>query len=91
MDDAEGMAGAKSVGGFHHDSAGFFRWESLAALQARRERLTIHVCHDEIDEPVGTFPDRVDRHDVRMRQPGGGFRLAQEPDADFLAKRELWR
>ena len=45
----------------------------------------------EVHEPVGTFADGMDRHDVRVRQTRRGLRLAEEPHADFLAERELRR
>src|SRR5438477_67637 len=86
-----GMPGAESVRRFHHDAPGFFRWQSLAALEARRERFTIHICHDEVDEPVGTFADGVDWNDVGMGKPGGRLRFAEEADANFFAERQLRR
>ncbi|OLB67215.1 MAG: hypothetical protein AUI09_04070 [Gemmatimonadetes bacterium 13_2_20CM_2_66_5] len=66
MDDAEGVSGAEGVRRFHHDASGFFRWQPLAAFEARRERFTIHVSHDEVDEPVGALADGVNRNDVRV-------------------------
>jgi hypothetical protein len=89
VDDAECVSGAERVGCLHQDAAGFLRWQALAALETRRERFTIHVCHDEVDEAVGAFADGVNRHDVRMRQPRRGFRLSQKPDADLFTEREL--
>ena len=41
------------------------------------ERLPRHVLHGEV-VPAPLLPNRVDRHDVRMRQPGQGGRLAAE-------------
>jgi len=85
------MSGAERVRRFHHDAAGFLRRQSLAAFETRRERLTVHIRHDEVDEPVGTFADGVDWNDVGMGKPGSGLGFAKESDTDFLAKGELRR
>src|SRR5919197_4138249 len=91
VDDPERMSRAERVGCFHHDTSGFLGWESLAALQARRERFTIYVGHDKVDEPVGTLANGVDWHDMRVRQPCGRFSLAQKPYPNLLTERELRR
>src|ERR1043165_5695308 len=57
----------------------------------RRERFTGHVGHDEIDEPVGSLTDRVNRHDVRMRETRGGFGFTQKAYTDFFPERQLRR
>src|ERR1051326_4048631 len=70
---------------------GFFGWQSLGALETRRDRFTVHVSHDEIDERVGSLTDRVNRHDVRMRETRGGFGFTQKAYADFFPERQLGR
>ena len=91
MDDAEGVPGAQCVRRFHHDAPGFLWWQSLAAFEARRERFTIHIRHDEVHESVGTFADGMNRHDVRVREAGRRFRLPQEAHADLLTEGQLGR
>src|SRR2546425_12042256 len=91
MDDAEGVSGTECVCRFHQDAPGFFRWQSLAALETRRERLTVHIGHHEVHESFGTFADRMNRDDVRVGQTRGRFRLPEETNADFLTERELGR
>src|SRR5437879_12365486 len=89
MDDADGVSVADSFRRFHHDASGFFRWQPLAAFEARRERFTIHVSHDEVDEPVGALADGVNRNDVRGWKAGGRSGFPPKPYADLLAKREV--
>src|SRR5258705_9079381 len=83
MDDAEGMSGAECVRCFHQDAPGFFRWQSLAALETRRERFTVHIGHHEVHESLGTFSDGMNRDDMRVGQAGGRFRPPEETHADF--------
>jgi hypothetical protein len=91
VDDADRVRGAQGVRGLDHDAADLFGGQVAAALEALRDGLAVHVRHHEIDEPVGALADRVDRHDVRMRQARRRLRLAQEPQADLLPERELRR
>ena len=91
VDDAERVRRAERIGRLEHDAARLLRGQPAAPLQLRRHRLAVHVRHDEVDEPVGPFAHRMDRHDVGVGQPRRGLRLAQEPDADLLAKGKLGR
>ncbi len=91
MDDSKGVPRTECVGGLHHDASGFFRRQSLAAFEARRERFTIHIGHHEVHESLGTFADGMNRDDVRMGQAGSGLCFAQEADADLLPERQLGR
>src|SRR5258705_7270303 len=91
MDDAEGMSGAECVRCFHQDAPGFFRWQSLAALETRRERFTVHIGHHEVHESLGTFTDGMNRDDVRVGQAGGRFLLPEETHAEFPTGPELRR
>src|SRR5437870_12315002 len=91
MDDADRVRGAQRVGGLDHDAARLLRRQPATALEPGRERLPVDVRHHEVDEAVRPFADAVDRDNVRVGQPGGGLRLAQEPDADLLAEGELRR
>src|SRR5207249_7474987 len=91
VDDTDRVRGAQRVGGVDHDAARLLRRQPAPAFEPGRERLPVDVRHHEVDEAVRPFADAVDRDNVRVGQPGGGLRLAQEPDADLLAEGELRR
>jgi hypothetical protein len=52
--------------------------ERPAGAQPLAQRLAFHVAHHEEDEPA-PLAHAVDGDDVRVREAGGGARLAQEP------------
>ncbi len=59
-------------------------------LEALRERLAIDEGHDEEDQPIALI-DRVDRHDVRVRELCGCLGFLQEPAPDVRPEREIRR
>ena len=60
------------------------------ARETLREALAVDERHDEVHHPLALV-DRVDRHDVRMRQLRRRLRLAQEALAHVGVERELRR
>ncbi len=91
MDDPECVRGPEGIRRLLHDATGFVGGQSPTPLQLRRQRLPVHVRHHEVDQPIRSLPDGVDRHDVRVRQPSRGLRLAHEAQSDLFAKGELGR
>jgi hypothetical protein len=63
---------------FAHHARRFGRREGPTRSKSLAERLALDVAHHEEHESA-RFADAVDRHDVRMRQPGGETDLTQEP------------
>jgi hypothetical protein len=53
------------------------RWQRPARPQPRAERLAVHPPHGEVGDPVALLR-AIHGHDVRVRQPRRGARLAQE-------------
>ncbi len=88
MHDPHRMREPQRVGRFLHDASGFFDGEPLPASEPGGERLAVDIAHHEVDEAC-LLADGVDRHDVRMRQPGGGLCFPSEPLPDFLAEGEF--
>jgi hypothetical protein len=84
------MGGAERVGRLHHDPPRLLYWQLTAAANTRRDRLAIHVSHDEIDQPL-SLADAMDRNDVGVGQAGRGLCLSGEPLAYVLLEGELGR
>src|ERR671921_376979 len=84
------MGGAERVGGLHHDPPRLLYRQLTAAANTGRDRLAIHVSHDEVDQPL-SLTDAMNRNDVRVGQAGSGLCLAGEPLAYILLERELGR
>ena len=82
------MRGAERVGRLGHDPADLFDRELAAATDPARDRLAVHVAHDEVDQAV-PLADRVDRNDVGMAQLGRGLGLAGETLPDVRLEGEL--
>ena len=68
----------------------FFHAHGTALAKSLRDRVALHITHDEEDEIVG-FLDRVNGNDGRMTQLRRCFRLAQKARADVRAICELGR
>ena len=76
-------------------SSGTSCWSQLrihAALptKARLERLALHEAHHEIQQ-LARLPERMQRHDVGMRQPRSGPRLAKKALAGITRCGQLGR
>src|SRR6185295_3692047 len=82
------MGGAERVGGFLHDSADLLDRERTPTADPGGERFAVHVAHDEIDQ-ILAFTDRVDRYDMRVRQPGRGLGLPGKSLPDVLLEGQL--
>ena len=67
-----------------HQPGGGARGERPMPLDPLPQRLAVHEAHHE-EHPLAVILDDVDRHDVRMGEPGGGTCLAQKP----LARRRV--
>src|SRR2546430_12024107 len=91
MDDPKRVRGPERVGGLLHDAARLVRGQPAAPLELGAERLAVHVGHHEVDQPVRALADRVDRHDMRVRQPRRRLGLAHKAEPDLLPERELRR
>ena len=75
------MGGAQGIGGLHHDAPRLIDRKLAPAPDPRRDRLPVHVAHDEVHQPL-TLADRVDRHDVGVGEPRGRLGLSGEPLPD---------
>ena len=70
------------------DSPRFLGRQPLLPAQSLGERLTVHVLHHDVDE-VALFAEGVHRNDARVAEPRRHPRLAAEPLAMLVARREL--
>ena len=59
--------------------------QALAGFHHLLQRASLEELHRDVGDAV-LLADVVDRDDVRMVQPAGGFRLAQKTFADFLER-----
>ena len=91
VDDADGVGGAQGIRRLGQDAPHFLRREAAPALEARRQRLAVHVGHDEVHDPVRPFADGVNRHDVGVGEPRRRFGFAEEPRPDAFLERQLRR
>ena len=82
MNDAAAVGVAESQGHVMHQLRERRRRERAARTKPLAERLPANVRHHEVRQPFG-LSDAMDRHDVRMRQAGGGPGLAHESIADI--------
>src|SRR4051812_13261928 len=66
----------------------FSERRAALGLDPLRERLAVHVSHDE-EHLTGNLVSATDRHDARVRQMRGRSRLAQEALAYIGAASEM--
>jgi hypothetical protein len=52
--------------------------EALLGLEQLADRGAVHAAHDDVEHLVLVAAHLVDRHDVRVLEPGDGARLAHE-------------
>jgi hypothetical protein len=77
VDDAAAVRVGERPGDLAQHARGVGRRKGTARAEPLAERLAGDVAHDEEDE-AARRADAMDGDDVRVREPGGGARLAHE-------------
>src|SRR6185437_15864073 len=90
MDDAATVRVGERPRHLAQHARGIRRRKRALRAQPFAERLALDIAHDEEDE-AADLADAVNRHDVRMRQPGGRARFAEESLARLGADGEMRR
>ena len=90
MNDALRVGGGERVSRLLHHSSRFFDGEPAAPLEPQRQRLAVHVAHDEVDQVI-LVADGMDRNDIGMGQPRRRLGFAQKALADVGAEGEFGR